>query len=44
MKAGLSSYMEGKLTEYIKKDQAAREQNQEIKMTRFIMVLRRYVR
>jgi hypothetical protein len=44
MKAGLSSYMGGKLTEYIKNDQAAREQNQKIKMTRFIMVLRRYAR
>jgi hypothetical protein len=44
MKAGLSSYMGAKLTVYIKNDQAAREQNQKIKMTRFVMILRRYAR
>ncbi len=44
MKAGLSSYMGAKLTEYIKNDQAAREQNQKMKMTRFVMILRRYAR
>jgi hypothetical protein len=44
MKAGLSSYMGGKLTEYIKADYLARELNQKIKMTRFVMVLRRYAR
>ena len=44
MKAGLSSYMGAKLTEYIKNDQAARELNQKIKMTRFVMILRRYDR
>jgi hypothetical protein len=44
MKAGLSSYMGGKLTEYIKIEHAAREPNQKIKMTRFVMVLRRYAR
>jgi hypothetical protein len=44
MKAGPSSYMGGKLTEYIKNDQSAKELNQKIKMTRFVMVLRRYAR
>jgi hypothetical protein len=44
MKAGLSSYMGGKLTDYIHSEQIAREQNQKIKMTRFIQVLRRYAR
>jgi hypothetical protein len=33
-----------KLAEYIKNEQAARELGQKIKMTRFIMVLRRYAR
>ena len=44
MKAGLSSYMGAKLTKYIEDESVAREQNQKIKLTRFIMVLRRYAR
>ena len=44
LKAGLSSYMGKKLAEYIKNEQAAREFNQKMKMTRFIQVLRRYAR
>ncbi len=44
MKAGLSSYMRAKLTEYIKSERATRELNQKVKMTRFIQVLRRYAR
>jgi hypothetical protein len=44
MRAGLSKYMGAKLAEYIKNEQAAREQNQRIKMTHFIMVLRRYAK
>jgi hypothetical protein len=44
MKAGLSSYMGGKLTEYIKNERAARELNQKVKMTRFVRILRRYAR
>ncbi len=45
MKAGLSSCMGGKLTEYIQNDRAAREQNQKkIQMTRFITILRRHAR
>jgi hypothetical protein len=44
MKAGPSSYMGAKLTEYIKNDQAARALNQKVKMTRFVMVLRRYAK
>ena len=35
MRAGLSSYMGGKVTEYIKSEQAARELNQKLKATRF---------
>jgi hypothetical protein len=44
MKAGLSSYMGKKIADYIKSEQAARELNQKIKMTRFIQVLRRYAK
>jgi hypothetical protein len=44
MKAGLSSYMGAKLTEYIKAEAAARELNQKAKLTRFVMILRRYAR
>jgi hypothetical protein len=44
MKAGLSSYMGAKLTEYIKSERAARELSQKVKMTRFVQVLRRYAK
>ena len=37
MKAGLSSYMGGKLTEYIESEHAARELNQKVKATRFVL-------
>jgi hypothetical protein len=41
MKAGLSSYMGAKVTEYIENKRVAREQNQKLKLTRFVTVLRR---
>ena len=44
MKAGLSSYMGAKLTEYIQDERAAREFHQKMKMTRFTRVLRQYAR
>ena len=44
MKAGLSSYMVRKLTEYIKSERGAQELNQKVKMTRFVQILRRYAR
>ena len=44
MKAGLSSYMGGKINEYIKNERAAHELNQKIKATRFVKMLRRYTR
>jgi len=44
MKAGLSSYMGGKIIEYIKNERAAHELNQKIKATRFVKILRRYTR
>ena len=44
MRAGLSSYMGAKLTEFIENDRAARELNQKAKRTRFVQILRRYAR
>ena len=44
MKAGLSSYMGGKITEFIKSEKIARQQNQNVRMTRFIMLLKRCAR
>ena len=44
MKAGLSSYMGEKLTEYIEDERAAREFHQKMKRTRFIHILRKYAR
>jgi predicted DNA-binding transcriptional regulator YafY len=44
MKVGLSSYMGEKLTEYTKNEQAAREQKQKMKMTRFVLDLRKLAR
>jgi hypothetical protein len=41
MKAGLSSYMGAKLTEYIKSERAAWEQNQKLKLTLFVIMLRK---
>jgi hypothetical protein len=44
MKAGLSSYMGPKLTKYIEDERVARELNQKVKMTRFVLILRLYAR
>ena len=44
MKAGLSSYMGGKITEYIENERKAREQNQILKLTRFVRIVRQYAR
>ena len=44
MKAGLSSYMGGKITEYIESKRKAREQNQILKLTRFVRIMRQYAR
>jgi len=44
MKAGVSSYLGDKLAQYIKDERAAREHGQKVKMTRFIIALRRYAR
>jgi hypothetical protein len=44
MKSGLSKYMGAKLSEYIKNERAARELNQKVKMTPFVLTLRRYAR
>ncbi len=44
MKAGLSSYMGDKLTEFIKSERAAREQNQKVNIPRFIREIRRLAR
>jgi hypothetical protein len=41
MKAGLSKYMEVKVTEYIQEDRAARELNLKMKITRLVLILRR---
>jgi hypothetical protein len=41
---GLSSYMGDKLTEHIKNEQLAREQNTEVPKTRFIQIIRRYAK
>ena len=44
MKAGLSSYMGAKISKYIHDEKIAREQNQKVKMTRFVMMLKRYAK
>ena len=44
MRAGLSSYMGAKITEYIESERAARGLNQKVKITRFVRVLRRYAK
>jgi hypothetical protein len=44
MKAGLSSYMGSMISKQIELDRIAREQNQKAKLTRFVMVLRRYAK
>jgi hypothetical protein len=43
MKAGISSYMGDKISEYIHSEHVAREQN-DAKVSRFIMFLKRYAR
>ena len=44
MRAGLSSYMGGKLSQFIHDEKIAREHNQKLKMTRFVMMLKRYAK
>jgi hypothetical protein len=44
MRAGFSSYMGGKVTEYIETEKEARKLNQKIKMTRFITIMRALAR
>ncbi len=44
MKAGISSYMGRKITEYIQNQHAARELNQNVKIPRFVLELRRLAR
>jgi len=44
MKASLSSYMGGKIIEYIKNERAAHELNQKLQRSRFVFMLRKYAR
>jgi hypothetical protein len=44
MKAGISSYMGDKLSEYIHREHIAKEQNKKAKMTRFVLELRKPAR
>jgi hypothetical protein len=44
IKAGISSYMGEKLTKYIEDEHAARELDQKVKMTRFVLELRKLAR
>jgi hypothetical protein len=44
MRAGLSSYMGGKVDEYIKMETEARECNQTVQVNRFVRLVRRYAR
>ena len=44
MKAGLSSYMGAKITKHIEDKRAARELNQKVKLTRFVLELRKLAR
>ena len=44
MKAGLSSYMGDKISEYIHSEHIAKEQNQKAKITRFVLELRKLAR
>ena len=44
MKAGLSSWMGGKVKEYIEADRIAREKDEKMKRTRFVYLLRKYAR
>ena len=44
MKAGLSSYMGSKISKYIHDEKIAREHNQKVRMTRFVMLLKRYAK
>ena len=41
MKAGLSSYMGGNLTTYVESEHAVRELHQKVKLTRFVLELRK---
>ena len=42
--AGLEKYMGAKVAEHIEDERAARELNQKVKMTRFVILLRRYAK
>jgi hypothetical protein len=44
MKAGISSYMGDKISEYIHNEHVAREQSESLKISRFMMILKRYAR
>ena len=44
MRAGLSSYIGKKISDYIASEKIAREQNQKVKMTRFVIMLKRYAK
>ena len=44
MQAGFSSYMGGKITEYIKSEHAAREMDQKVQRSRFVFMLRKFAR
>jgi hypothetical protein len=44
MRTGLSRYMGNNIGEYIKNEQKARALGQKVKMTRFIILLRRYAK
>lgn len=41
---GLSSYMGNQITEYVKEDVAAKQEERQMKMTRFVRELRRYAK
>jgi hypothetical protein len=44
MKTGISSYMGDKLSEHIHSEHVAREQNQKVKITHFVLELRKLAR
>ena len=44
MKQGLSKYMGAKLSEHLQNQRIAEEHNQKVRMTRFVMLLKRYAK
>jgi len=44
MKAGLSSYMGGKITDFIHDEEIARKINQKMQQTRFMRVIKAYAK